>query len=1115
VRTEYLPILGIEIIEMDRTDDDEEDRGVLARLMEVLMDGGDVDSVHEDSLVHFAQAGKVKPALARNDPSFGDQWPLLGTSKYGLDMAEAWGLFRPESQDEFVIGVIDSGVDLSHPDIMKNLWRNRGEIPNNGRDDDGNGYIDDVYGYDFFDDDGDPSDEAGHGTHISGIIAAEANNTRGISGVCPQCKVMPLKFMDDTGYGYWGNAIKALEYALQNRVKVTCNAYGTYTPHKALEQAIKKAGQKGMLFVAAAGNDGKDNDRTPKLPASYTLGNVISVASIGQTGKLSWFSNYGKQRTDIAAPGEDIYSLDMGRRYKTDSGTSMAAPFVAGVAAMVWLTDPKQTYSQVKLRIMRSARRIDGLKVKAEGTLDAAGALMQSVDTSDTSRCDYNDPCHINARCTDTSSGPICRCEDGFEGDGWKTCDDINECAVDRPCHENAKCINSPGSYKCQCQSGFTGDGVKKCEQFSLCSISQIFIPCHPLAICYGRGSLGIPFCECRDGFKGDGREECLDVNECLEYNGGCDHECVNTVGNFKCKCFEGYQLAPNKKACLDIDECRENNGGCEHICINEPGSYQCSCPEGYRLAEDGKSCEDIDECAVNNGGCSQVCKNKKGTYECLCDPGFLLQKDGRTCKDVECKSPPRIAHAASVCESARSGSQPKCAVKCERGFQLAYNDLKCDTKGRFTGGAECEDIDECKEENGGCNQRCVNKEGSFECGCFEGYLLDRQNRRTCQDINECMLENGGCEQECVNTEGSWECKCFKGYWLHDGACKDIDECAQGKCDQGCENSVGGFKCSCKEGYTLGEDGTSCVDVECGPPPKVAHAVKAVECYGRSATGPKCDMSCERGFMMRNNTLTCGTDGKWRGTAVCEDIDECVENIGGCDPTAECVNLPGSFECRCPDGFDTSRDGSCVDIDECTDSRYPENGGCSHTCNNRPGSYFCSCPPGEGFSLKSDKKRCTCKPGFTLVPARSRDEEDQCQDEDECKGWFSPCSRKATCTNTPGSYKCECKRGYTGDGTYCRRRERGLSVDNGRQSVRPPPRQLLAPLGIIPQRAASREEPQQPQPPAEESPTRQEGNGGFLSAAVAGYGQPPEDIDDRVDDDACCDVLSLSLSPDK
>jgi len=282
-----------------------------------------------------------------NDPQFNDLWGLHNTDQTGgtpdadIDAPEAWDISTGST--EVVVGVIDTGIDYDHEDLAANIWINPGEIPYNEVDDDLNGYVDDIHGINAITESGDPNDDHGHGTHCAGTIGAVGNNDKGVVGVNWKVRLVGLKFLNSGGSGYDADAIECINYAiaLKNNgvnIRVLSNSWGGGGYSQGLYDAIDATNQAGILFVAAAGNDGLDTESNPHYPSSYDNVNILAVASTDSEDKLSSFSNgasnYGSTSVDIGAPGSSILSTTPNNTYSTKSGTSMATPHVSGAAAL-------------------------------------------------------------------------------------------------------------------------------------------------------------------------------------------------------------------------------------------------------------------------------------------------------------------------------------------------------------------------------------------------------------------------------------------------------------------------------------------------------------------------------------------------------------------------------------------------------------------------------------------------------------------------------------------------------------------------------------------------------------------------------------------------------------
>ena len=344
---------------------------------------------------------KVYPTAVPNDPSYNNLWGLNNTGQTGgtadadIDAPEAWDTSRGNSGT--VVGVIDEGIDVDHPDLRANIWTNSGEVAGNKLDDDGNGYVDDVNGYDFANNDAtvyDPDPITGdgdeHGTHVAGTIAAVGNNGIGITGANWDAQVASLKFLGVNG-GYTSDAIEAINYAVTEGIDISNNSWGGGGRSQALEDAIRRADAAGHIFLAAAGNGGSDgvgddNDTTPHYPASYDVPNVVAVAATDDTDSLASFSNFGATTVDLAAPGVGILSTLPGNRYGRFSGTSMATPHVAGVAALLKTQNPAYSDEQMRDQILRYAEPKNNLQGKTVtgGRLNADAALtgQQALDST-------------------------------------------------------------------------------------------------------------------------------------------------------------------------------------------------------------------------------------------------------------------------------------------------------------------------------------------------------------------------------------------------------------------------------------------------------------------------------------------------------------------------------------------------------------------------------------------------------------------------------------------------------------------------------------------------------------------------------------------------------------
>jgi len=333
-----------------------------------------IHTLEQDPRVAYAEPNFIVHAAdTPNDPSFSQEWGLnntgqqvnftTGTPDADIDAPEAWSVSH--GSPDVTVAVIDTGVDLAHPDLAQNIWINQGEncagCRTNGIDDDGDGYVDDWRGWDFVNHDNDPTDDNGHGTHVSGTIAAAGNNGIGTTGVTWNSKIMPLKFLDSQGSGSTEDAISAILYARAQGVPILNNSWGGGDFSQALQDAIELTDQSGELFVAAAGNDFTNTDQEPFWPSSYDTPNIVSVGASDQFDRKAWFSNYGVRTVDLSAPGTNIYSTWKGSTYRFADGTSMASPHVSGAAALVKAVFPNASGVGLKALLLRTVDPITAL----------------------------------------------------------------------------------------------------------------------------------------------------------------------------------------------------------------------------------------------------------------------------------------------------------------------------------------------------------------------------------------------------------------------------------------------------------------------------------------------------------------------------------------------------------------------------------------------------------------------------------------------------------------------------------------------------------------------------------------------------------------------------------
>jgi len=345
------------------------------------------ERLSSDPNVEYAEPDFEQKALViPSDTRFNELWGLHSTGQTGgtpdadIDAPEAWDIAT--GSGNVVVGVIDTGVDYTHTDLAGNIWTNAGEIPSDGLDNDGNGYIDDVHGINSITGSGNPMDDNAstyHGTHCAGTIGARGNNSAGVTGVCWTVRIMALKFLSSGGSGSTSDAIECIQYAVDQGAHVLSNSWGGGGYSQALRDAIEAAKDAGILFIAAAGNNhGNNNDASPVYPSSYDNENIIAVAATDHNDLLAGFSNYGPNSVDVAAPGVSILSCKAGNVYQYLQGTSMATPHVAGLAALLKSYNSGWTWSDIKTRILAGADPLPNLsgKILTGGRINALNSLL-------------------------------------------------------------------------------------------------------------------------------------------------------------------------------------------------------------------------------------------------------------------------------------------------------------------------------------------------------------------------------------------------------------------------------------------------------------------------------------------------------------------------------------------------------------------------------------------------------------------------------------------------------------------------------------------------------------------------------------------------------------------
>uniref|UniRef100_A0A8W8N521 Fibrillin-1 n=1 Tax=Magallana gigas TaxID=29159 RepID=A0A8W8N521_MAGGI len=689
------------------------------------------------------------------------------------------------------------------------------------------------------------------------------------------------------------------------------------------------------------------------------------------------------------------------------------------------------------------------------GCVCKSGWTGSNCDT-DINECSTNPTiCGSDKICQNLDGSHACNCRNGYEKDSNDNCIDINECGIvtSNNCSTSTSiCKNKDGGYVCECKSGFTQKNLYECEDFNECTAGIDGCSQKCLNVDGGYN------CECEFGYTlGDDRKTCIKVQDICSLfpQLNCTYGCKANGTRGSCFCPAGFLLnAQNHRSCIDIDECNDaslNQCTFPNLCVNVDGSYNCSCPDYHVLENDGRTCKecdgfsfgktcenvcncgigssrcdkekgcvclsgwtgvecdlDIDECAASTNPCTsnhQVCQNSPGSYKCICETGFM--NESGLCKDInECENSP--------CSQICTNTEGSYSCSCNGGFRMSAN-------------SECMDFDECLAPVSPCDQQCTNTIGSYKCSCNDGFILNSTSRTTCYAKTECTNTALNCSQKCGVKPGGVEyCFCNVGYSLNANqmSCDDIDDCQPNPCSENCnQNAPGqGYNCSCAPGKKLDIDQRSCIDCENG------------------RYGDKCSLNCacnvENTIVCDKVLGNCTCKPGWEGMYCTEDIDEC-KNTSICPENSVCQNTNGSFSCVCDSGYSQAA-GKCV---ECALNTYGQNcaSQCScdfsntQLCDKKNGTCYCKegwqgadctedvlecanttiCGSNARCSETNGSYICNCDVGY------KKDAFGSCADVDECSLGSDTCHENADCTNIVGNFTCSCKTGFSGDGYSC------------------------------------------------------------------------------------------------
>ncbi|XP_059173167.1 LOW QUALITY PROTEIN: uncharacterized protein LOC131953811, partial [Physella acuta] len=636
----------------------------------------------------------------------------------------------------------------------------------------------------------------------------------------------------------------------------------------------------------------------------------------------------------------------------------------------------------------------------------------------------------------------ICNCNSRYRG---VDCEEIIDGCADKPCPLG--CTNLSNNinqatgvfYNCEnCPVGNLSITKTKCEDFDECQTS----PCDSHADC--ENTYGSFLCHCQSGYQ-TVNNSCVDIDECADKLDNCAQLCTNTLGSFNCSCYPGFNSSKN--ACIKtetgINQCKSVNATCNYDCNND--TQGCFCKHGFILKENGIDCIDVDECKKNI--CSQNCSNSEGSFTCSCNAGYKMNSEhahecdscrdnmyglncaaqceckghalrcdsikGCICQDNwkgtncdidvdECVETPNICPPYHYCKNTKGSYTCDCPTgfedingtcinidecnnillnNCSQNCIDAPGSFICECFSGFTklSNGTCLDIDECHNGQSGCEQICLNVPGSSYCGCYPGYRL-KDDRKTCEKdaVDPCVNFYLNCSQGCTDVNGTPQCFCHTGFTLstNNFDCIDVNECKSenNKCDGNCVNTMGSYNCSCPVGYKLQNDKLSC---------------RACDAYH---WGDNCATTCNcsiQGMSSCDAEIGCQCKTGWAGTWCEIDQDECSSEISPCLPLSSCINTPGSFECRCKEGY--------IDLTNhtCTECYYGTNG---YSCTQN-----CSCNITKSICFP-ENGTCECLKGWKDTGCNA--------DINECNYQINLCQNNSNCVNTLGSYRCVCDKGF-------------------------------------------------------------------------------------------------------